>query len=144
VTPSPCLSMESNITTIDFEVALWRLKDLLGRRVQVLVNFRDTFGSCSLQGMLTRIETLPPDDSAVNILLDDRQGITIDPIDTEALLAEPADGRDWWVEFHLPSGVVVSIEHDPWRHPDTTTEGRATVWRPASDRSRDGVPGRDR
>jgi len=38
----------------------------------------------------------------VNILLDDSQGVTIDPIDTEALLGDSGDGREWWVEFHLP------------------------------------------
>jgi hypothetical protein len=112
VTPGAYCHMDGNVTTIGFEAALWRLKDLLHRPVRVLVNFRGTFGSCALQGKLTRIETLPPDHSAVNILLDDRQAVTIDPIDTEALLAEPADGREWWIEFHLPSGVVISIERD--------------------------------
>jgi hypothetical protein len=102
--------MGGNVAAIEFEDALWRLKDLLGRPVRVLANFRGTFGSCVLQGELTRIESLPPDDSAVNILLDDRQGVTIDPIDAEAWLAELDDGREWWVEFHLPSGVVISIE----------------------------------
>jgi hypothetical protein len=112
MTASAYWGMDSKITTIEFEDALWRLKDLLRQPVRVLANFHGTFGSCSMEGELTRIETLPPDDSAVNVLLDDRQGVTIDPIDTEVLLAEPADGRDWWVEFHLPSGVVISIERD--------------------------------
>lgn len=112
MTPNAYCFMEGNVATIEFEDALWRLKDLLRQRVRVLANFRGTFGSCALQGVLTRIETLPPDDSAVNILLDDRQGVTIDPIDAEALLAEPDDGREWWIEFHLPSGVVISIERD--------------------------------
>jgi hypothetical protein len=88
------------------------LKDLLGEQVRVLVNFRSTFGSCSLQGELTRIETLPPDDSAVSILLDDRQAVLLDPVDTEAWLAVPGDGRQWWIEFHVDSGPVISIERD--------------------------------
>jgi hypothetical protein len=112
VTPGAYCFMDANVATIDFEDALWRLKDLLGEPVRVLAAFRSTFGSCMLQGELTRIETLPPDDGAVTILLDDRQAVTIDPIDTEALLAEPDDGREWWIEFHLPSGVVISIERD--------------------------------
>jgi hypothetical protein len=48
----------------------------------------------------------------VTILLDDRQGITLDPIDTEVLHVRPEDGREWWLEFHLPSNVVVTIERD--------------------------------
>jgi hypothetical protein len=112
VTPSAYCFMDDKVATIGFEDALRRLKDLLGQPVRVLANFRGTFGSCAMQGELTRIETLPPDDSAVNILLDDRQAVTIDPIDTEALLAEPDDEREWWIEFHLPSGAVISIERD--------------------------------
>jgi hypothetical protein len=104
--------MDGNVGTIEFEEALWRLKDVQGQPVRVVAAFRGTFGSCALQGELTRIETLPPDESAVTILLDNCQAVTIDPIDTEALLAEPDDGREWWIEFHLPSGVVISIERD--------------------------------
>lgn len=123
MTPGAYRHMDGDIVTIDFEDALWRLKVLLGQPVRVLANFRGTCGSCALQGVLTRIETLPPDDSAVNILLDDRQGVTIDPTDTEALLAEPEDGREWWIEFHLPSGVVISIEPDSSEAAGSTATG---------------------
>ena len=88
MTPGAYRLMDGNAAAIDFEDALWRLEDLLEQPVRVLANFRGTFGSCALQGVLTRIETLPPDDCAVNVLLDDRQGITIDPIDSEAQLAQ--------------------------------------------------------
>ena len=125
MTPSAYWGMDGKITTIEFEDALWRLKDLLRQPVRVLANFHGTFGSCSMEGELTRIETLPPDDSAVNVLLDDRQGVTIDPIDTEVLLAEPADGRDWWIEFHLPSGVVISIERDAAEAAGSSGAGRS-------------------
>jgi hypothetical protein len=117
VTLSAYCHVDGYVTAIDFEDALWRVKDLLRQPVRLLVNFRGTFGSCALQGELTRIETLPPDDSAVSILLDDRQAVSIDPIDTETLLAEPADGRGWWIEFQLPSGVVISIEAGEGCHP---------------------------
>jgi hypothetical protein len=64
-----------------------------------------------MQGELTRIETLPPDDSAVSILLDDL-GITLDSTDTEVLYVRPVDGTEWWLEFHLPSNVFVTTESD--------------------------------
>jgi hypothetical protein len=99
-----------SVKTIEFAEALSRLQTLLGEEVRVHVNFRGTFGGCALEGRLTRVHTLPPDYAAVDILLEDRQSLMLDPIDTEVLLAEAEDDQDWWVEFHLPSGVVASIE----------------------------------
>jgi hypothetical protein len=120
--------MAGDVTRIEFEEALWRLKDLVRQPVRVLINFRGTFGACTLRGQLSRIETLPPDNSAVNILLDDRQEVMLDPIDTDVLLAEPDDGRGWWLEFHLPSGVVISIERDSLEALGSgDVDGRATV-----------------
>jgi len=36
--------------------------------------------------------------------------LMLDPIDTEVLLVEDrSDGR-WWLEFHLPPGVMAAVE----------------------------------
>lgn len=72
------------------------------------MNFRGTFGACTIQGSLDRLETLPPDGSAVNLWIDDRQSLMLDPIDTEVLLLEPP-GEAWSLEFHLPSGVMAAL-----------------------------------
>jgi hypothetical protein len=56
------------------------------------------------KGGLTRVQTLPPDYSAADPLIDDRQGLMLDPIDTEVLLAGQGDDQGWWPEFHcLPA-----------------------------------------
>jgi len=102
-----------SVRTIAFAEALARLQTLLGEEVRIHVNFRGTFGGCALEGRLTRIHTLPPDYAAVDILLEDRQSLMLDPIDTEVLLAEAEGSEDLWVEFHLPSGVVAAIERVP-------------------------------
>lgn len=106
LTPS---SPMSAVRTIEFAEALARLQDLLGQEVRVLVNFHGTFGGAMLQGRLTRVQTLPPDHSAVNLLIEERQGLMLDPIDTEVLLLEP-DEEPFSLEFHLPSGVVAMLE----------------------------------
>lgn len=111
MTLTPSYGM-GTIQTIEFSKGLGRLQALLGEQVRVLANFRGTFGSCAIYGRLSSVETLGPDDSSISILLDDRQSIMLDPIDTEVLFAEPDDDRDSWIEFHLPSGVVVSVEPD--------------------------------
>jgi hypothetical protein len=109
VRPSPLDGMDS-VRTIEFADALARLQALIGEEVRVLVNFRETFGGCALEGRLTRVHTLPPDYSAVDLLIDDRQGLMLDPVDTEVLLAEEGGDQGSWLEFHLPSGIVASVE----------------------------------
>lgn len=100
----------SPVRKIEFADALGRLQDLLGRELHVLVSFRGTFGGAAMQGRLSRVETVPPDEQAVNILLDDRQGLMLDPIDTEVLLVEDPRTGYWCLEFHLPSGVMALVE----------------------------------
>lgn len=100
----------SPIRTIEFDDALGRLQDLFGQELHVLLSFRGTFGGAAMQGRLSRIAFVPPDQQAVNILLDDRQGLMLDPIDTEVLLVEDPRTGHWWLEFHLPSGVMALVE----------------------------------
>jgi hypothetical protein len=108
VTPASLDGMEA-VSRIDFADALARLQELLDREVRVLISFRGTFAGCTMQGRLSRVQTLPPDHSAVNLLIDERQGLMLDPIDTEVLLLEPF-GEAWSLEFHLPSGVMAGLE----------------------------------
>jgi hypothetical protein len=98
------------VRIIEFTDALARLQTMLGRELRVLVNFHGSFGGCTMQGRLTRVQTLPPDDSAVNILLEDRHGLLLDPIDTEVILVDDGRNTRRWLEFHLPSGVVAMVE----------------------------------
>jgi hypothetical protein len=111
LTPS---SPVNGVRTIEFADALGRLQGLLGRELRVLVHFHGTLGGVAMQGRLSRVQTLPPDDESVSILLDDRQSLLLDPIDTEVLLVDdPREGR-WWLEFHLPSAVMALVEEaDP-------------------------------
>jgi hypothetical protein len=109
VIPTHRLNMD-DVCAIEFTEALAHLQGLIGSRVLVLVNFHATFGGCSVVGKLTRIDTLPPDDAAVNVLIDDRHGVVLDPEEIDVLLVgDPASWRGW-LEFHLPSGVIVQIE----------------------------------
>lgn len=109
MTPIP-LSGVSTVTKMTFDEALRRLQGLLGDELRILMNFHGTFGSCLMQGRLTRVQTLPPDHAAVDVLLDDRQGLMLDPLDTEVLAVEDRTEDRHWLEFHLPSGVVAVVE----------------------------------
>jgi hypothetical protein len=95
---------------IDFSDALAWLQTLLEQQVRALVNLHGSFSGCVLEGELERVETLPPDNRAVNLVIDARQGIVLDPEDVEVLLVgDPVHGRGA-LEFHLPSRVVVRLE----------------------------------
>jgi hypothetical protein len=94
---------------IDFGEALSRLQGLLGQRVRALVNVHGSFAGCVLEGELDRVETLRPDDRAVNLVIAGSQGIVLDPEDVEVLLVgDPVDHGA--LEFHLASLVVVRLE----------------------------------
>ncbi len=95
---------------IEFSEALARLQPLLGQEVCALVNVRDTFTGCAMEGELERVLTLPPDNCAVHIVIGDRQRIIIDPEDVEILLVSDSSEGRGWLEFHLPSGVVIRLE----------------------------------
>lgn len=94
---------------IDFSDALAHLQTLLGRRVRALVNIHGSFAGFVLEGELARVETLPPDNRAVNLVIAARQGILLDPEDVEVLLVGDLACQGW-LEFHLPSRVVVRLE----------------------------------
>jgi hypothetical protein len=95
---------------IDFGEALGHLQGLLGQRVRALVNVHDSFAGCVLEGELERVETLRPDDRAVNLVIAARQGIVLGPEDGEVLLVgDPARGQGA-LEFHLTSRVVIRLE----------------------------------
>ena len=98
------------VREIEFNDALASLQALLGRQVRALVNFHGSFCGCALEGELERVETLPPDNRAVNLVIAGRQGILLDPDDSEVLLVgDPVDGSGC-LEFHLPTGVAVRVE----------------------------------
>lgn len=87
---------------IDFGEALARLQPLLGQKVCVLVNVRDSFSGCVIEGELARVLTLPPDNATVHIIIGDRQGVVLDPDDVDTLLVgDPFDGQGW-LEFICP------------------------------------------
>lgn len=102
------------VRSIEFADALSRLQGLLGQELRVQFHFRGTFAGAVMEGRLTRVRTLPPDDCAVAILLDDRQSLILDPIDTDVLLVTDHREHRRWIEFHLPSGVAANVERaDP-------------------------------
>jgi hypothetical protein len=109
VSPSHCPYMDT-LTKIPFDQGLGRLQELLGRELRIAVNFHGTFGACLMQGRLTRVQTLPPDHQAIDILLDDAQALMLDPIDALVLAVEDEAGDGPRLEFHLPSGVVATIQ----------------------------------
>lgn len=98
------------VTEIEFAEAVERLRELTGQPVRILVGFRSALGGCVLEGRMSRVPSLTPEGSSVNIRLDGRQQMTVHREETEVLFTERDDHQLGRLEFHLPSGVVASVE----------------------------------
>lgn len=100
----------AEVRAIEFDDALISLQGLLGAELQVIVNFYGTMCGCYLVGCLTKIETLHPEESAVNLVLDDRHGVLLDPTGLVEILEAGNLDEDGFLGFHLPREVEISIQ----------------------------------
>lgn len=106
----PASSFHMNeLNSIDLTEALVRLQALIGTEVKATLNLYGQFFGCGMQGQLLRVETLPPDHSAINLVLDGGEGVFLDPADA-ATLAGPGPEECELLEFRMAYGVSVAIE----------------------------------
>jgi hypothetical protein len=100
----------ADLREIEFNEALSHLQGLIGTELQIIINFYGTSCACYLTGSLVKIDTLAPDDAAVNLVIGERNGILLDPSElVEILLAgDLDDGGE--LSFHLPAQIAVQIE----------------------------------
>jgi hypothetical protein len=98
-----------DLRSVDLTEALVRLQALIGAEVKATVNHYGQFFGCGMQGRLLRVETLPPDHSAINLVIDGAEGVFLDPADAETF-AGPGPGECELLEFRLAYGITVSIE----------------------------------
>jgi hypothetical protein len=111
VTPSALGGMEV-FRPIEFTDALAWLQEAIGREVSVVLNQHGRFFGCGMQGELRRVETLPPDNSAIRIVVGRGEGLFLDPADVTAFLGgEIAETS--WLEFRTAFGSVVTVEVRP-------------------------------
>jgi hypothetical protein len=75
----------------------------------VTLNFYGEFFGCGLAGELCRVETLPPDDTAISVVINDGQGFFLDPADTQAVVADSGEEAEM-LEFRLANGASVAVE----------------------------------
>jgi hypothetical protein len=94
---------------IEFTDALAHLQGLIGSQIKATVNFSGQFFGCGLRGALDRVETLPPDHSAISLVFDDAQGIFLDPAATQTYVGS-GSGDVCWLEFRIGQGISVVVE----------------------------------
>jgi intein/homing endonuclease len=103
----------ADVRAIEFNEALSRLQGLIGAELQIITNFYGKLCAVYLTGRLAKIDTLSPDDAAVNLVIEGRGGIIIDPAEVvEILLAGDLDG-DGSLSLYLPSEIAIQIERAP-------------------------------
>jgi hypothetical protein len=111
VTPSALGDMEV-FRPIEFTEALAWLQEAIGREVSVVLNHHGRFFGCGMQGQLRRVETLPPDDSAIRIVVGRGEGLFLDPADVSAFLGGKV-AELGWLEFRTTFESVVTVEVRP-------------------------------
>jgi hypothetical protein len=111
VRPSALGGMEV-LRPIEFTDALAWLQEAIGREVSVVLNHHGRFFGCGMLGELRRVETLPPDDSAIRIVVGRGEGLFLDPVDVSAFLGGEV-AEDGWLEFRTAFGSVVTVEVRP-------------------------------
>lgn len=97
-----------DLQRIEFTEALLCLQGLIGTRVKATFNLFGRFSGFGVEARLERVETLPPDHTAISIVLDQEQGFFLDPAEFESFLARGHRGEDEWLEFRFgPSASLV-------------------------------------
>lgn len=101
---------------IEFITALQHLQGLIGAEVRVFLNGCGRFFGAGFAGRLVRVETLPPDHSAIRLVLNDGSGLHLDPVEVDAALARGPGGEEW-LELQTALGITVIIESSPAPEP---------------------------
>lgn len=102
-----------DVRTVKFTEALSVLQSLLGEDIRVMINFYGTLCGAYIEGPLLRIETLKPDDTAVNLVIGEGDGIILDPIGLEEILLGGELDSGGSIGFHLLRRVEISIQRPP-------------------------------
>jgi len=93
---------------VDFTEALLCLQGLIDERVTASFNLFGRFSGFGVEGRLERVETLPPDHTAISIVLDQGQGFFLDPAEFDTFLACGHEDDGAWLEFRFgPSASLV-------------------------------------
>lgn len=108
MTPNALRGMDV-LRPIEFTDALAWLQARFGQEVRVSLNHHGHFFGCGLQGTLQRVETLPPDNEAIRIVVGVGEGLFLDPVDVIAAVGGGSSNQSW-LEFRTPFGPVVTVE----------------------------------
>ncbi len=106
--PAPLSRMDDQ-RSIEFNDALPYLHRWIGSQVKATVNLYGQFFGCGMQGELCRVDFLPPDHSAISLVLDGPHGVFLDPADAETYVGRGAEDAVW-LEFRMAYGISVVVE----------------------------------
>ena len=97
---------------IEFATALAELQGMIGETVLVTLSVGELFCGVAFRSRLERVETMPPDDSAVVLRFEHDEAVPLDPKEADAYIGGSHAGWPRWLEFRLLGGVLVRAESD--------------------------------
>lgn len=104
------LAHMDDLQQVEFAEVLVRLQGLIGAEVKATFNFYGRFFGAGIEGRLDRVETLPPDNVAITIVLDERQGFFLDPAEADVSVGRGGEDDAEWLEFRLAFGASLALE----------------------------------
>ncbi len=95
---------------VDFTTALGELQSMIGEPVLVMMSFNDRFFGSSFHSELERVDTLPPDNSAVVLHFANGASLDLDPAELRSWIGSPQCGAPRWLELRVGCGPVLTLE----------------------------------
>ncbi len=95
---------------IGFRDALLRLSELIGAEVRVESSELAHFFGCGVEGVLNKVDTLPPDNNSISIVVGAKTSFFLDPAHVRAFLVGDEAAPEAILEFRVPTGPSLTIE----------------------------------
>jgi hypothetical protein len=100
----------SPLRQVDFTAALGELQSMIGEPVLVMLSLDERFFGTAFQSELERVDTLPPDDSAVVLHFANGASLDLDPAELRSWIGGEPCGAPRWLELRIGSGPVLTLE----------------------------------
>jgi hypothetical protein len=95
---------------LTFTQALSALQAILKRDVKVEVNDQTHFLGCGFEGTLELVQTLPPDDAAIRVMLSGGSSLFLDPAETQVFACGELSPGSVCLEFRCGACTVATLE----------------------------------
>ncbi len=100
----------SPLRPIEFTAALGELQSMIGKPVLGMLTLDECFFGSAFRSELTRVQTVPPDNSAVILHFANGVTLDLDPAELRTWIGGRLKGTPRWLELRVGYGPVLTLE----------------------------------